>query len=89
MKFEIGRPDHGWVAVCIQIDGQSIEFDASDVPNDPVACLVRAISDRAKGRVAQSRRTGRVSWSTPSYTPIGSRSCVTRQRWAEFATATG
>ena len=50
MKFEIGKPDNGWVSVCVETGSDRIEFDASDVPNDPISCLIEAIRCAAAGR---------------------------------------
>lgn len=51
MKFKLGRPEHGWVAVKVELAGTCLEFLASEVPNDPIEGLVDAIRTTA-GREA-------------------------------------
>ena len=49
MKFEIGNPEHGWVNIKLSHKETEIEFDASDVPNNPISELIRAIEAALNG----------------------------------------
>jgi hypothetical protein len=49
MKFEIGNPEHGWVNIKLSHNETEIEFDASDVPNNPISELILAIESALSG----------------------------------------
>ena len=49
MKFEIGNPEHGWVNIKLSHSETEIEFEASDVPNNPISELIRAIESALNG----------------------------------------
>lgn len=49
VRLTFGLPKNGWVEVHLSIGGNSIEFYASDVPNNPVQQLVDALALSAKG----------------------------------------
>jgi hypothetical protein len=49
-------PEHGWLTFYVTVDGQIVEIDASDVPNNPMQDLLDAIR-----RVSQGENT-RVWW---------------------------
>ena len=42
-------PLHGWLTISILVDGQTVEIDASDVPNNPVEDLLVALNLAANG----------------------------------------
>ncbi|WP_141832681.1 hypothetical protein [Herbaspirillum sp. SJZ107] len=42
-------PSHGWLTISILIDGQTVEIDASAVPNNPVEDLLVALDLAANG----------------------------------------
>lgn len=42
-------PDNGWLTLRLTVDGQMIEIDASDVPNNPIHDLANAIEKAAQG----------------------------------------
>lgn len=52
MKFKLGRPEHGWVHVLVEVNSDQFEFEASDVPLDPIVELINAIRTVAAGRSA-------------------------------------
>ena len=43
-------PDHGWLSLTVQSEGQSVFIDASDVPNNPMQELIGALEDASRGR---------------------------------------
>ncbi|MDR7092258.1 hypothetical protein [Cellvibrio fibrivorans] len=49
MKFEIGEPEHGWVRIKLSHNGLELEFNSSDVPNNPIAELILAIESVLNG----------------------------------------
>ena len=49
MKFEIGSPEHGWVNIKISHNEIEIEFESSDVPNNPILELILAIESTLNG----------------------------------------
>jgi hypothetical protein len=42
-------PQHGWLTLTILVNGQAVEIDASDVPNNPVEDLLTALDLAANG----------------------------------------
>ena len=50
-KFHItfGVPEHGWLPVKLQLDGELFDFDASDVLNDPVTEIANAAVQLLRG----------------------------------------
>ena len=48
LQLGLGRPCHGWLPVRLAVGGQVIEFEASDVPQDPVEALVDALALAAR-----------------------------------------
>jgi hypothetical protein len=49
MKFEIGNPEHGWVNIKLSHNETEIEFEASDVPNNPISELILAVESALNG----------------------------------------
>ncbi|MFI8619170.1 hypothetical protein ACIGHN_27090 [Acidovorax sp. NPDC077693] len=49
VHLAFGQPKHGWVEVHLSIGGKSIEFVASDVPNNPMQQLVDALALSSRG----------------------------------------
>jgi hypothetical protein len=45
-------PHNGWLTLRITIDGQTVEIDASDVPNNPIQDLLDAIRHASQGEDA-------------------------------------
>jgi hypothetical protein len=43
LTVTFGKPEHGWLPVSIQLGEKRLEFDASDVPVNPVDELVEAL----------------------------------------------
>jgi len=52
MKFEIGKPEHGWVSIMLVHNETEILFESSDVPNNPISELITAIELTLSGRNA-------------------------------------
>ncbi len=45
-------PSHGWLTLQLVVDGQIVEIDASDVPNNPVQDLMSALHSASGGTIA-------------------------------------
>ena len=43
------KPEHGWMRCILSIDEDTIEFDASDVPNNPLADLIECLWQCCRG----------------------------------------
>jgi hypothetical protein len=43
LKISFAAPVHGWLAVSLSIDTSTIQFSASDVPNNPIEDLIDAL----------------------------------------------
>jgi hypothetical protein len=43
LRVAFGKPEHGWLPVSIRLGEKLLEFDASDVPVNPVDELVEAL----------------------------------------------
>jgi hypothetical protein len=48
-----GAPRHGWLPVRLDFESRSIEFEASDVPNNPVQRLVDALEAATQHRPSE------------------------------------
>jgi hypothetical protein len=42
-------PSHGWLSLQLSIDGQDVEIDASDVPNNPIQELIDTLDRVVNG----------------------------------------
>lgn len=42
-------PSHGWLPLRLDVSGQSVKINASDVPNNPIQELVEALDKAASG----------------------------------------
>jgi hypothetical protein len=56
IAIEFGIPDHGWLPVDLNYGDFHINFDASNVLNDPVNELCEVLSD------LQYYKSGEVTW---------------------------
>jgi hypothetical protein len=43
LSVTFGKPKHGWLPITLRIGGQQINFDASDVPINPIDELLRVL----------------------------------------------
>ncbi|MGR8935372.1 MAG: hypothetical protein ACU837_13420 [Gammaproteobacteria bacterium] len=43
MKFILKQPQHGWLPVRIESGSSIVEFEASDIPNNPIQQLIAAL----------------------------------------------
>ena len=43
IKFKLENPEHGWLPVCLAIEDFHMNFDASDVPNNPIQDLITSL----------------------------------------------
>ena len=43
LKLNLERPEHGWVPVKLECQDKVIEFESSDVPNNPIQGLIDAL----------------------------------------------
>ncbi|MCW8876133.1 MAG: hypothetical protein OQK04_12310 [Kangiellaceae bacterium] len=50
MDIKFREPNHGWLPVEIEHQGNSWQFDASDVPLDPIHTLVTVLNSLFTGR---------------------------------------
>jgi hypothetical protein len=53
MNIKFGKPSHGWLPVTITHEGTNYEFNASDVPVDPIGRLVVALNSLFSARADQ------------------------------------
>ena len=53
LKVEFGQPEHGWLPVDIQLRDFKLNFEASDVPINPIDQLILALSEITKGIKAE------------------------------------
>ncbi|MEM7343942.1 MAG: hypothetical protein AAF485_06840 [Chloroflexota bacterium] len=49
LMFKFGEPHHGWLPVRIEAANQVYEFEASDVPSDPLERLIDALRAALNG----------------------------------------
>lgn len=49
-----GKPSAGWLPVRLEVDGQLVEFAASDVADDPLEQLCNSLLDVAAGRQSKT-----------------------------------
>jgi hypothetical protein len=52
--LSFGTPSGGWLPVRLEVDGQALEFAASDVAEDPLEQLCNALLDVAVGRSSKT-----------------------------------
>jgi hypothetical protein len=53
LKLTFDTPQHGWLPCEIKLDDQVIEFDASDVPNNPVRDLIESLWKAVRGESSE------------------------------------
>ncbi len=53
IDIDAAPPHNGWLLVTLTVNGHAIEIDASDVPNNPVEQLARALALCTQGEPAQ------------------------------------
>ena len=49
VKLSFKKPEHGWLPTTLEVKEKNIEFDASDVPNNPVEQLIYSLSRALDG----------------------------------------
>ena len=49
LKLNFQKPEHGWVPVKLEYKEKVIEFDGSDVPNNPIQGLIDALLKIIRG----------------------------------------
>ncbi|WP_101447498.1 hypothetical protein [Pontibacter ramchanderi] len=52
LKIELGTPEHGWLPVKIAFNDFRLEFEASDVPANPIDQLISSLRSVIKGMKA-------------------------------------
>lgn len=49
LKCKFGEPEHGWLPVELSLEGQILNLDVSDVPADPINCLILGLDRTING----------------------------------------
>lgn len=49
LKCRFGEPEHGWLPVELLLDEQVLKLDVSDVPADPIYCLILGLDRTING----------------------------------------
>ncbi|WP_210465382.1 hypothetical protein [Rufibacter roseolus] len=49
LKIELGAPEHGWLPVNLAFENFDLQFEASDVPANPVDQLITSLRNVIKG----------------------------------------
>lgn len=52
LNLTFGTPTHGWLPVRLEVGSSVVEFDASDVPNNPIQNLIEALENALDGSEA-------------------------------------
>jgi len=53
LTLEFGVPEHGWLPIKIAFNDFSLEFEASDVPANPIDQLISSLISVTKGLKAE------------------------------------
>ncbi len=49
LKCKFGEPENGWLPVELSLEGQILNLDVSDVPADPINCLILGLDRTITG----------------------------------------